>query len=185
MKSTPRPMTQVAPPAWQRVHRPRELGWRLRLERRVIFTLQELAPRLHPGRRRLPHHLWTGERGELEAFYLLRRQGFHIVARRWRTPELKGDLDLVSWDGDTLVMIEVKTRNARDMTPAGSAVDDAKKHMLRRMAQAFRRRLPRAQRADLRLRFDLLSVYLLPQGVECEHLQAAFPAEEERRDARG
>jgi putative endonuclease len=64
-----------------------------------------------------PDHLLTGERGEDHAFFHLRSLGYTIVARRWVSARVKGDLDLVGWDGDTLVVFEVKTRTARDLFP--------------------------------------------------------------------
>ncbi len=137
------------------------------------------------GNRHLPEHLRVGERGELEALFFLRREGYTVVERRWRCPEWNGDLDLIAWDGETLCFVEVKTRTARDETPAGSAVDEAKRAMLRKMARAYRRTLPREQAFEAPVRFDLVSVYLLGAGaeqrVECEAVRGAFPAIAARR----
>ncbi len=110
---------------------------------------------------KLADHLATGLRGEFEALFYLRRLGYVVVARRWRSPELKGDLDLVAWDGDTLCFVEVKARTARDMMPAQTAVDREKADMLRQMARAYLRRIPREQRERVSIRFDVVSVYLL------------------------
>ena len=153
--------------------------------RRGLLGFRAVAGKL--GRLKLkPAHLETGERGEFEAAFYLERQGYTLVERRWRSPDLRGDLDLIGWDGDTLCMIEVKTRTARDLTPARSAVDASKQRMQRRMARAYRRTLPRATRDDILLRFDVVSVYLLPgQKPEFELLRAAFPLFETISPARG
>jgi putative endonuclease len=127
------------------------------------------------GRPPKPDHLRTGERGEDLAYFRLRELGYTVVARRWHSARLKGDLDLVGWDGDTLVIFEVKTRTARDLAPAETAVDAAKQRMLRRMALAYRRRLPEPWRDVLPVRFDVVSVYDLPGGQEFEHTVNAFP----------
>src|SRR5579871_5783641 len=66
-------------------------------------------------------HLKTGLRGERAALFELRRRGVVVVARRWTSSRMRGDVDLIGWDGDWLCFIEVKTRTERDMTPAEAA----------------------------------------------------------------
>ena len=88
---------------------------------------------------------------------------------------LTSDLDLVAWDGDTLVFFEIKTRTARDRAPAESQVDLHKQRLLRQMATAYLRQIPERYRAGLPLRFDVLAVYLLPGGTEFQHFPNAFP----------
>ena len=70
-----------------------------------------MARRLGRGAK-LPAHLETGLRGEREALFELRRMGYTVVARRWQTAKVRGDVDLIGWKGDTLCFIEVKTRTA-------------------------------------------------------------------------
>ncbi|MEO6923348.1 MAG: YraN family protein, partial [Bryocella sp.] len=120
----------------------------LGLERRAYAVL---ARRVH-GRSKLPRHLITGIEGEDAAYFHLRRFGYTVVARRWRSEKLPSDLDLVAWDGDTLVFFEVKTRTARDMVTAGAAVDRHKERMLRRMASAYLRQFPERYRASIPVR---------------------------------
>lgn len=122
-----------------------------------------------------PEHLLTGERGEDLAFFHLQALGYPVVARRWHSPRLRGDLDLVAWDRDTLIVFEVKTRTARDFAPAETAVDEPKQRTLRRMAQAYRQRLPEPWRGLVPMRIDVLSVYDLPTGPEFEHILNAVP----------
>jgi putative endonuclease len=119
-------------------------------------------------------HLVTGERGELEALFYLRRKGYTVVARRWKSSGLRGDVDLIGWDGMRLCFVEVKTRGRRDAGPAELAVDEDKQDMLRRMARAYLKGFPGKLRAEVPVRFDVVSVYLLPTGVECELYREAF-----------
>jgi putative endonuclease len=95
-------------------------------------------------------HLKTGRRGEEEAYFYLRRRGYTIVARNYRSPNHRGELDLVGWvrdkDGiDVLCFIEVKTRTTRAIQPAEAAVDRDKEDDLRRVAYDFLRHLPESR----------------------------------------
>jgi putative endonuclease len=87
---------------------------------------------------------------------------------------LWGDIDLVGWEGPTLCFVEVKTRSERQAMPAESAVDRDKRDMLRRMARAYLKGFPEKLRAEVPVRFDVVSVYLLPSGTEFDLYRGAF-----------
>ncbi|MBS1813516.1 MAG: YraN family protein [Acidobacteria bacterium] len=115
----------------------------------------------------------SGDQGELLAYFYLRELGFTVVARQWRTSRLRGEIDLIAWEGNTLCFVEVKTRTARGLVGAESAVDEQKEKMLKRVAAAYLRQLPMrpggVPAADtICTRFDVISVYLdsLPEGIE-------------------
>ncbi len=147
----------------------------LTLNRRALAWIDALSARF--GRPPdIPAHLATGLRGEEEAFFYLRQRGYVVVARRWKTPKVPGDVDLIAWDGDTLCFIEVKTRARRDIVPAEFAVDQQKQKMLRSMASVFRKRLPEKTRQQIPVRFDVVSVYQPKTGsqAEIELFPAAF-----------
>ena len=143
----------------------------LQMERRLYTGLRARADRRSP----LPPHQLTGLRGEDAAFFHLRSLGYTVVARRWIAQRLRGDLDLVAWDGDTLVVFEIKTRTAHDLAPADTSIDADKERQLRLMANAYLAQIPEANRRSVPVRFDTLSVYLLPSGPEFEHIRDAFP----------
>ncbi len=153
----------------------------LALEGRAYRALRSVADRRSPK----PPHLLTGERGEDAAYFHLRGLGYTVVARRWRTERLAGDLDLVAWDGDTLVIFEVKTRTAASrqqvFAPAEAAVDSHKERMLRKMAAAYLRQFPAPIRRSIAVRCDILSVYLLPGSTEFELIRNAFSLTESAR----
>jgi putative endonuclease len=115
------------------------------------------AGRANPDR--LPEHLLTGRRGEDEAYFYLRRQGYVMVARNWRSPRHRGELDLVGWDGAVLCFIEVKTRTTHDVKPAEAAVD----HQKRRELAAVARNYLRHVKGNPALRFDVVTVYYDPE----------------------
>ena len=121
----------------------------------------------------LPAHLVAGMRGEDAAYFYLRRKGYIVVARRWSPGHEPGDIDLIAWQGPLLCIVEVKTRTTHDATPAEVAVDAHKRTMLRRLARQFVRQLP--QKTAPQVRFDVLSVYLVPgQKKEFVHFEGAF-----------
>jgi putative endonuclease len=119
-------------------------------------------------------HLATGLRGERAALFHLRRLGYTIVAQRWSSAKLRGDLDLIGWDGDWLAFIEVKTRTARDLSPAETAIDRDKERTLRALARAYLRAFPEEKRRKIPVRFDVVSVYLLESGPEFEVFRGAI-----------
>lgn len=139
-----------------------------------IRCLDRLSSRLGRSARVAPH-LLLGLRGEREALFELRRLGYTVVARRWTSPKLRGDLDLVAWDGEWLCFVEVKTRSERNaMLPAENAVDGEKQRMLRRMAQAYLGGFPKERRGEIPARFDVMAVYLRGRGMDFELFRGAF-----------
>ncbi|SRR5208283_1818059 len=134
-----------------------------------------------------PAHQRTGRRGEEDAYFYLRRRGYTMIARNYRSPHYRGELDLVGWDGDVLCVIEVKTRTTRDMKPAEAAVDRHKQRELLLVARDFLRQMPpscqrgphpaRLSRDGAEWRFDVLAIYY-ERGYghpSFELFQNAFP----------
>ena len=107
-----------------------------------------------------PSHLLTGRRGEEDAYFYLRRKGYVIVARNFRTARHRGEIDLIGWDKDVLCFIEVKTRTTREVKPAEAAVDRKKRRDLRAVIRYYLRTLPRRQfPMHPQWRFDIVTVY--------------------------
>jgi putative endonuclease len=102
-----------------------------------------------------------GQRGEREAYFFVRKQGYTVVARRWRHALLDGEIDLIAWEGDTLCMVEVKTRGSRTPFAAEFSIDKGKAAATRRMADAYVRQLPfrAGETPTIAVRFDAVSVY--------------------------
>ena len=119
-------------------------------------------------------HLATGLEGEWAAYFELKRRGLRVVARRWTSERVNGDVDLIGWDGDLLCFVEVKTRTERDITPAESAVDEEKRNMVRNLARAYLRTLPEDERRTVRVRFDVVSVYSTGGANEFTIFKDAF-----------
>jgi putative endonuclease len=84
-----------------------------------------------------------------------------LVARNYRSPGIKGEIDMIGYDGDVLAFIEVKTRAAEAENPgkpqmrAEDAVKWEKRRNLTRMARQFLR-ARRIESADCR--FDVMPI---------------------------
>jgi len=129
----------------------------------------------------LPEHLETGLKGEEAAYFHLSRKGYQVVARRWSAGNIPGDVDLIAWQHQLLCFFEVKSRTAHDATAAEVAVDQHKRKVLRRLAHNYVRQLP--QPLPPLVRFDVISVYLLPgKTPDIQHFENAFGWNEGRRD---
>ena len=143
-----------------------------RLTHATIRALDWLADQTLPSNK-APEHQRTGRRGEEAAYFYLRRRGYVMVARNFRSPRRRGEIDLIGWDKDVLCFIEVKTRSTRDVKPAGAAVDRDKQRALAAVAGEYLRHLP----PSCQWRFDVVSVYYDRQSSPplIELFQNAFP----------
>lgn len=110
-----------------------------------------------------------GRWGESLARRHLERAGHRIVDRNWRSPEphVRGELDVVSVDGDAVVFTEVKARRRSGFGGAAAAVDDRKQQQIRSLAESWLRL--HGDRFE-RVRFDVVAI----DGVQVTHLEAAF-----------
>lgn len=129
----------------------------------AIQTLDRLSTKLNRIPPRAPH-LIAGARGEDEAYFYLRDQGFTIVARDFRSSRRPGDIDLVAWEKDVLCFVEVKTRTRRNFMPAEAAVDTDKKETLSALAREYLRQSAHDQQKPPAFRFDVISIYLESNG---------------------
>lgn len=121
----------------------------------------------------------TGVRGETYAYWYLRRHGYVFIARNYTVPGIKGEIDLVGYDGPVLVFVEVKTRSVDPANPPLAKPEEAvtfeKRRNLSRMARQF---LAERRMAQAVCRFDVLAIETTP-GVKptVRLLKNAFVAE--------
>ncbi|HWK26795.1 MAG TPA: YraN family protein [Solirubrobacter sp.] len=114
----------------------------------------------------------AGRRGEDLAAAHFERLGFEILARNHRTRF--GELDLVAFDGATLVFVEVKTRRSGAREPWEN-LHDRKQSKVRRMALSWLTE-DTSRPFVSQLRFDGVAILLDAHGelVRLDHLEAAF-----------
>jgi putative endonuclease len=132
----------------------------------------------------------TGIRGETYAYWYLRRHGYVLVARNFTSPGIKGEIDMVGYDGQTLAFVEVKTRTVVESARASQsvtrpapltpeeAVNWEKRRNLSRMARQFLR----ARHIETALcRFDVLAIETRPGAKPVVRLhKGAFNATQQQ-----
>ena len=99
----------------------------------------------------------TGVRGETFAYWYLRRHGYVMVCRNFRAPGIKGEIDLVGFDGPTLAFVEVKTRTskAEQSNLPEDAITPDKRRFLARMVRQF---LMERRLNGVDWRYDVLAI---------------------------
>lgn len=99
----------------------------------------------------------TGVRGETYAYWYLRNAGYVFVAKNYMPRGIKGELDLVGYDGKTLAFVEVRTRTVKPdaaALPEVSVTKD-KERLVLRTAQRF---LAERHVVEGPVRFDVVAI---------------------------
>ncbi|MDA2926759.1 YraN family protein [Acidobacteria bacterium AH-259-G07] len=94
-----------------------------------------------------------GRWGEWIALKHLRRLGWDIIAQNWKG--LRGEVDLIAYDGPFLVFVEVKTRRLPNRLPPEDNVGTEKEKKLDQLAFEF---LLRYEISDTPVRIDVIGV---------------------------
>jgi putative endonuclease len=95
----------------------------------------------------------TGARGEKTAAKYLRRRGYKILLKNFRSG--KAEVDIVARHKDWLVFVEVKTRKTEQFGAPSEAVDREKHRNLSKAALDYLRLL---DNPPIRFRFDVVEV---------------------------
>ena len=106
-----------------------------------------------------------GGRGERAAVKYLKKQGYKLLRKNYKTPF--GEVDLLLSDGDTLVFAEVKTRTSAEYGTPSEAVDRERQSRYKRAA-AFHLKSENIAQEEALVRFDVVEVFPFgaPQSVE-------------------
>ncbi|HXY24718.1 MAG TPA: YraN family protein [Candidatus Acidoferrum sp.] len=99
----------------------------------------------------------TGVRGETYAYWYLRNTGYIFVAKNYTPRGIKGELDLVGYDGKTLAFVEVRTRTVKEDAVGlpELSVTKEKQHLVVRTAQRF---LAERHVKENLIRFDVVAI---------------------------
>lgn len=115
-----------------------------------------------------PHLL--GKSGEDAAIRYLRGKNYRIIEKGFRM--LRGEIDIIAYDKETLVFIEVKTRRSKDFGLPEESVTSSKQEQITKIAQGY---LATHQIRDMECRFDVIS--LIKTGKDeysLRHIKNAF-----------
>lgn len=116
---------------------------------------------------------WFGQRSERTAARYLRNRGYRILAAN--IADTEGEIDLLVQDGETLVVVEVRSRSVDDVQAAADTVNYPKQ---RKLTEATVRYLSRRGLLGVNVRFDVLAIAWPPGAREPTilHLPHAFDA---------
>ncbi len=111
-----------------------------------------------------------GEEGEKLACRFLRKKGYRIRERNYRSP--LGEIDIVARDKGTLVFVEVKTRRTNEYGCPQESVTKDKQERMRKIALTYLKK----SRWEGDCRFDIISILMDFEGkvVNIEIIEDAF-----------
>lgn len=113
--------------------------------------------------------LELGKLGEELAFREIKRLGYKKVIRNYRCP--LGEIDLIAWDGDTLVFMEIKTRRGKSLAYAKESVNARKRRQLSKVALAY---MKSNRYFGSKARFDVMAIHLKGTEAKTELIKNAF-----------
>lgn len=116
----------------------------------------------------MAQHNDFGTLGEDLAVDYLRRKGYVLVERNWRSGHK--EIDIVARQGDTLVFVEVKARANLIYGNPEDAVTRRKMHLLVMAADAYLR----CNALDCDVRFDVITITGTVQKPYIRHYEHAF-----------
>ena len=116
----------------------------------------------------MAEHNDFGKLGEEIAANYLEGKGYEIVERNWRNTHK--EIDIIAKDGETLVMVEVKTRQTDEYGNPDIAVTKKKQRLLIAAANAYLFK----DKLDVETRFDIISIIFKDGEPVIEHIEDAF-----------
>ena len=114
-------------------------------------------------------HLCIGKSGEELACELLKKNGYKILVRNYKTKI--GEIDIVACDKDTICFIEVKTRYSDKYGLPQEAVLNSKQRQIAKAALIF---LKENNLLDKKARFDVVSIIYLKERPKFDLIKNAF-----------
>ncbi|MCM8757847.1 MAG: YraN family protein [Candidatus Omnitrophica bacterium] len=119
------------------------------------------------------HNLSLGLRGEESAVDFLKKKGFKILERNFRTNF--GQIDIIAKEKNEICFIEVKTRKNFNFGLPQEAVSITKKKRIAKVALAY---LKEKRLLNKKVRFDVVSILWDGNIPKIELIRDAFEVEE-------
>jgi putative endonuclease len=111
----------------------------------------------------------TGREGEEIAAAFLEKQGYRIVEKNFRS--VSGEIDLIAWDKETVVFVEVKARSSSQFGGPVGAVNHRKQVKISLVAAGF---IQRERLWSSPCRFDVVSIVRQSGKTTVDLFQNAF-----------
>ncbi|MBQ9117601.1 MAG: YraN family protein [Clostridia bacterium] len=111
------------------------------------------------------HKKVLGKKGETLAEKYLKKQGYKILFKNYKTP--LGEADIVAEKEEYVVFVEVKTRTGDGYGTPAESVTKAKQARYKKIAAYY----VSALKEDVCVRFDVVEVFA---DGKIEHLENAF-----------
>lgn len=112
----------------------------------------------------------VGKRGEDIAEAFLKGRKYRIIERNFSCQS--GEIDIIAREGDTLVFVEVKTRNSLQYGVPQLAVTPFKQRQISKAALTW---LAKKKLDDAESRFDVVAILLREHDLpSIEHIRNAF-----------
>ncbi len=110
-----------------------------------------------------------GSQGETIAVDYLIKKNYRVLEQNYRFE--RGEIDIIAYDGDILVFIEVKARSSTAYGEPIEAVTRSKQKQIRKVAEGY---LLEHSIEDTSCRFDVITILLNKGNPEIEHYIDAF-----------
>lgn len=114
----------------------------------------------------------TGQLGEAAAVAYLERKGYRIASLNYRAPAGRGEIDIIAWQrDDLLVFVEVKSRKGDIFGGPTAAVNARKMELMARTAGLYMESIG----YEWAIRFDVIAVYIrqgMVRGIQ--HYEDVF-----------
>lgn len=115
-----------------------------------------------------PHNF--GKYAEAQVCQYLQRQKLKLVERNYTCRQ--GEIDLIMWDQDCIVFVEVRARAEQDFRDSLESVDYYKQHKVVRAATYYLQKT--GQLNKVFCRFDVVAVKLQDEQLEFHWVKNAF-----------
>ena len=116
------------------------------------------------------HPYELGITGEKIAHRFLSNKNYKIIEKGFRL--YRGEIDIVAYDGRTLVFVEVKTRRSHTAGFPEDAVTLNKQKQIKKIALGY---CALKNQLEVESRFDVISVYFdKKDGFSISHIEDAF-----------
>ncbi|MEW6740542.1 MAG: YraN family protein [Nitrospirota bacterium] len=109
-----------------------------------------------------------GVSGEDIAVEYLKKNGYAILKRNYKTP--LGEADIIARDKDMIIFVEVKARSSDAFGQPFEAVNHRKQEKLKKIALYYLKH----NKIELPVRFDIVSIISRDGNAEVNHIPEAF-----------